>query len=132
MKVGDFAELTRSYHETDIVAFARLAETDQCAYVPEPLIGALFSYLLGVELPGFGTNYLKQEMRFLTHAPVGVPLTARVEVTRVRPDKHLVDLAATCRLADGTLVCEGRALVMAKDVGTREGRSGRPRDRPAP
>jgi 3-hydroxybutyryl-CoA dehydratase len=48
----------------------------------EPLIGALFSYLLGVRLPGYGTNYLKQEMHFLTAAPLDQPLTARVILTR--------------------------------------------------
>lgn len=117
MKVGDYAEVTRSYSKADIAAFAELAGTDQTTHVPEPLIGALFSYLLGVELPGFGTNYLKQEMRFVASAPLGMPLTARVEITRLRPDKHLVDLAATCRMADGTLICEGRSLVLAKDVG---------------
>jgi 3-hydroxybutyryl-CoA dehydratase len=84
--------------------------------VPEPLIGALFSYLLGVQLPGFGTNYLKQEMRFLAPAAPGSALTARVEVTRLRPEKHLVDLATTCRDGDGRLICEGRALVLVRDV----------------
>lgn len=117
MKVGDFAEVTRSYGRGDIATFAELAGGKAADHVPEPLIGALFSYLLGVELPGFGTNYLKQEMRFIEPAPLDVTLTARVEITRLRPDKHLVDLAATCRTADGTLVCEGRSLVLAKDVG---------------
>lgn len=85
--------------------------------VPEPLIGGLFSYLLGVDLPGFGTNYLKQELEFERPAPIGVPLIARVEITRLRPDKHLVDLATTCRDENGTAYCRGRALVLAKDVG---------------
>nr|WP_275982078.1 phosphate acetyltransferase [Frigidibacter sp. ROC022] len=85
--------------------------------VPEPLIGALFSYLLGVRLPGPGTNYLKQELRFLASAPLDTELTARVEITRLRPEKHLVDLRTTCRLPDGTLICDGRALVLARDVG---------------
>jgi 3-hydroxybutyryl-CoA dehydratase len=117
MKVGDFAEMTRSYGAEDIPSFAALAGTGALDHVPEPLIGALFSYLLGVKLPGFGTNYLKQDMRFVSQARLDTPLTARVEITRLRPEKHLVDLATTCRTADGELVCEGRALVLAKDVG---------------
>jgi acyl dehydratase len=84
--------------------------------VPEPLIAALFSYLLGVVLPGPGTNYLKQELAFLAPARPGDELTARVQITRLRPDKHLVDLWATCTARDGTLICEGRALVKARDV----------------
>lgn len=116
MHVGKFAETTRSYSRADLAAFAALSGGAPGSTVPEPLIGALFSYLLGVELPGFGTNYLKQEMRFLAPAPLNQPLTARVEITRLRPEKHLVDLATTCSSADGTLICEGRALVLARDV----------------
>lgn len=125
MHVGKSSETTRSYSRDDLAGFAALTggaagdsgNDSVPASVPEPLIGALFSYLLGVHLPGFGTNYLKQEMRFLAPAPLDQPLTARVEITRLRPEKHLVDLATTCRTADGTLICEGRALVLARDVG---------------
>lgn len=119
MRVGDHAETRRSYTPADIAAFHALAGDPAAPAdaVPEPLIGALFSYLLGVELPGFGTNYLKQELQFDGAAPIGVPLIARVEITRLRPDKHLVDLATTCRDEAGTVYCRGRALVLAKDVG---------------
>lgn len=119
MQVGDKAEITRSYSAADLAAFLDLAGQpgDTSQAVPEPLIGALFSYLLGVDLPGFGTNYLKQEMQFLRPAPLNTPLTARVEITRLRPEKHLVDLSTTCTGPDGTCYCEGRALVLAKDVG---------------
>ena len=84
--------------------------------MPEALINGMFSYLLGVDLPGQGTNYLKQETEFLAPAPLGEALTARVEITRLRPDKHLVDLATTCRTQNGTRVAQGRALVLARDV----------------
>lgn len=118
MQVGDHAEIRRSYTPADLTAFEALAGCNKPAgSVPEPLIGALFSYLLGVELPGFGTNYLKQELSFEKPAPVGRELIARVEITRLRPEKHLVDLATTCSDAAGTVYCRGRALVLAKDVG---------------
>lgn len=119
LALGARASITRSYTAADIRAFLGLAASDPALAdaVPEPLIGALFSYLLGVELPGFGTNYLKQEMAFEAPARPGRPLTASVEVTRLRSDKHLVDLATTCTDADGTVICRGRALVLVKDVG---------------
>ncbi|MBX3455855.1 hypothetical protein [Ferrovibrio sp.] len=119
MQVGDKRSITRSFSATDLAAFHKQAGLQESTTdsVPEPLIGALFSYLLGVELPGFGTNYLKQEMQFLRPAPAGQPLSASVEITRLRPDKHLVDLRTACTGPDGTLYCEGRALVLAKDVG---------------
>jgi acyl dehydratase len=84
--------------------------------VPEPLLAALFSYLLGVKLPGPGTNYLKQELAFAGAAPVGETLTATVTITRLRPEKHLCDLSTTLTAADGRTLASGRALVLVKDV----------------
>lgn len=117
LEVGQFAECRRAFSRDDIDALVALARApDSGDTVPEALINGLFSYLLGVDLPGQGTNYLKQETEFLAPAPLGDTLTARIEITRLRPDKHLVDLATTCRDSTGTLVAEGRALVLAKDV----------------
>lgn len=118
MQIGSRASVTRSFSQADVAAFHGLAATrDSTGSVPEPLIGALFSYLLGVELPGFGTNYLKQELRFEGQARIGEPLTATVEITRMRPEKYLVDLATTCADGHGTVICSGRALVLVRDVG---------------
>jgi len=118
-ELGQTASVTRTYESADRALFADLAGSEGALpdSVPGPLIGALFSYLLGVELPGFGTNYLKQEMRFLKPAPYDQPLTATVTITRLRPEKHLVDLETICETADGTRLCEGRALVYVEDVG---------------
>jgi len=117
LELGKRAELTRSYTEQDMLDFARMAGACTPGTVPGPLIGGLFSYLLGVKLPGRGTNYLKQSLEFLAPAPVGMPLTASVTVTRLRPEKHLVDLETVCEAADGTRLCQGRALVYVEDVG---------------
>ena len=119
MIVGDHAQVTRRFGAADVADFTALmgqagpSSPKPADMVPEPLIGALFSYLLGVELPGFGTNYLKQSLHFHAPAPLDAWLTARVQITRLRPEKRLVDLATTCHAADGTLICDGRALVLA-------------------
>lgn len=118
LQIGARASVTRSFSAQDLQAFQRLSgDKATLAHVPEPLIGALFSFLLGVELPGFGTNYLKQEMTFERPAPIGEALTATVEITRLRPEKHLADLATICTDATGAVICRGRALVLVKDVG---------------
>ncbi len=117
LEVGQTAEVRRAFMAHDVSSYTALGgHVTQDGAVPEPLINALFSYLLGVKLPGVGTNYLKQESRFVGIAPVGDELTARVEITRVRPEKYLVDLLTTCHAADGSSVCEGRALVYVRDV----------------
>jgi len=115
LTIGQSARLTRSYSRDDLAAYAALSGASADS-VPEPLIAALFSYLLGVELPGSGTNYLKQDLAFKAPAPLDTALEAKVEITRLRPEKHLVDLWASCTAPDGTVICEGRSLVKAKDV----------------
>ncbi|UWQ82799.1 phosphate acetyltransferase [Leisingera caerulea] len=115
LTVGQSARITRSYTRKDLAAYAALSGAS-AESVPEPLIAALFSYLLGVELPGSGTNYLKQDLAFKAPAPLNTALEAKVEITRLRPEKHLVDLWASCTAPDGTVLCEGRSLVKAKDV----------------
>ena len=113
---GQIATTNRTYTSNDIAAYANQAgvEVASISQVPEPLLAAQISYLLGVKLPGNGTMYLKQEMSFPNRAPLDQEITTTVTITELRPDKGLVDLWASCELEDGTVVCEGRSLVMNK------------------
>ncbi len=119
IRVGDTAQVARRYTTGDLAGLSALAGVPAVSFdhVPEPLVGALFSYLLGVELPGRGTNYLKQEITFIHPVPIGEEVRATVTVTRLRPDKHLCDLATVLTGADGRRLAEGRALVLVRDVG---------------
>ena len=120
MKVGDHATARRAFTAQDVDAFIGLGgAAPPAGLVPEPLLGALFSYLLGVKLPGFGANYLKQETDYLHPAPLRELLEARVEITRIRPDKNLVDLETTLRGGNAQLLCRGRALIHVRDVAGR-------------
>jgi 3-hydroxybutyryl-CoA dehydratase len=115
--VGRRAELTRAFSAGDVARYVALGGHEPAhGEVPEPLVNALFSKLLGVDLPGQGTNYLKQESEFFAVARVGEMLTASVEITRLRPEKHLVDLRTHCVGEDGKRISEGRALVYVADV----------------
>lgn len=120
---GDTATLTRRFTLSDRDRYRALVadhadDTDEAGHrVPGPLIAGLFSYLLGTELPGRGTNYLKQRLSYPEPAYYDEPLTATVKVVRLRPDKALVNLETRCTTDDGRVVCEGEALVLAKDTG---------------
>lgn len=117
MEIGQSAQTCRTYLAADLAEYDALTAGRSPDAVPEPLLAALFSYLLGVKLPGPGTNYLKQELAFPAPAPLGAEITASVAVTRLRPEKRIVDLWAEARLADGTVVAEGRSLVKYADTG---------------
>ena len=117
MKVGDRAQTRRAFSREDVVSYCELCGASAAHdHVPEPLIGALFSQLLGMRLPGLGTNYLKQTTEYHADARIGEVLLASVVITRLRPHKHLVDLDTTCVREDGTLIASGRALVYVGDV----------------
>ena len=111
LRLGEAAELSRRFGAAEVGEHAALCGGEVGDTVPPALVGALFSCLLGVHLPGPGTNYLKQSTRFHRDPRIGENVIARVEVTRLRPEKSLVDLATTCRGEDGRLLAEGRALV---------------------
>lgn len=115
LAIGDTASLARTYSTSDVTQWAALARApDPADGVPEPLLAGLFSCLLGETLPGHGTNYLKQHLVVVNPAQVGESLTATVTVTRLRPDKALVNLDTECTGADGRVVCRGDALVLFK------------------
>ena len=115
--LGRTATIERRFTSADVEAYTRLVgHTPERGEVPEPLIDALFSCLLGMHVPGLGTNYLKQESEFRTAARIDEALSVRVTITRYRSDKHLVDVATHCSGADGRLISAGRALVYVADV----------------
>ncbi len=117
LAIGQSASLTRTFTADDLNEYAALSgDTRALTSVPGPLLGGLFSKLLGTQLPGRGTNWLKQSFRFVAPAPIGATLVATVTITRLRPDKDLVNLRGTCVTAEGVVVCEAESLVLVKDL----------------
>lgn len=116
-QIGQSATSSRTFTVADLAEYASLVGIEQePRTVPGPLLGGMFSYLLGTQLPGRGTNYLKQHLEFPQPALVGDELTATVEIVKLRPEKNLVNLKTTCTNTRGEIVCEGEALVFVKDV----------------
>lgn len=131
LAVGQSATLTRAYSRADMDEYVDLLRETNPLYtdpafgralglrgapLPGPLLGAMFSCLLGTELPGRGTNWLKQRFVFLRAAYPEDELVARVRVTRLRPEKELVNLRTWVTGLDGGLICDGEALVWVSDV----------------
>lgn len=125
--VGDHAEFSKTLSESDVYLFAGITGDLNPAHVDEEysrltrfqtrivhgmLLGGLISSVLAMKLPGPGTIYVSQELRFLAPVRIGDTVSARVEVVHVDVDKNRVSLRTTCSLADGTVVVDGAALVM--------------------
>ncbi len=112
LEVGMQASSQRVIDREMIATYAAICGDQPGATVPEPLIGALFSHLLGVELPGPGSVYLKQELTFAAQAEAGEALTATVTIRHIRADKPLITLRTHCAGANGRPIADGEALVM--------------------
>ena len=84
--------------------------------VPWPLLAGMFSDLLGTRLPGRGTGWMKQQLRYPSAAHPGEVLTATVTITRLRAAKELVNLSTRVCAADGRVVCDGEALVLVRNL----------------
>jgi acyl dehydratase len=87
--------------------------------LPGGLLGGIVSDLLGTQLPGRGTNWLKQKYHFLKPTYPGEEITARVEIIRLRPEKELVNLRTILTNWNGEFVVDGEALVWVSDLESR-------------
>ena len=81
------------------------------------MLGAsLISTVLAGELPGPGSLYLSQTLRFTAPVFLGDTVTARVTVRHVREDKPVVTLETVCTNQRGERVVEGEAVVLVPRV----------------
>jgi 3-hydroxybutyryl-CoA dehydratase len=77
------------------------------------LTGALISAALAMELPGPGTIYLSQSLRFRLPVKIGDAITIKLEVTDKQDKRQLVTLDCKAYNQDDKLVASGSAEVMA-------------------
>jgi len=76
------------------------------------LTAGLISAVIGEQLPGHGTVYMSQSLRFLAPVRPGDLVRAEVTVTDIIFDKRRVKLDCKCEV-DGKKVLVGEAMVMA-------------------
>lgn len=114
MLLGDFAELSRRWTTSDLRDFSALTGWIAGDAVPDPLIGAMVSCLLGTRLPGPGTGWLKLDMTHHAVAQADEMLTARVTVTRLRPAQRLADLDCVVTGEGARAIATGRALMLLR------------------
>jgi acyl dehydratase len=126
--VGEGASVSRTVTKQDIELFAVVsgdvnpahldpayAETSMFQRViAHGMLGAgLISSVLGTRLPGPGTIYLGQDLRFRQPVGIGDTITATVTVREKRAEKRILLLDCTCTNQDGRKVITGTAEVIA-------------------
>ena len=127
MKIGDHASVTKTVSETDVYLFAGItgdlnpAHTNEVAAsktmfktrIAHGMLGAGFiSTVLGMYLPGPGTIYMGQELKFTKPVHIGDTVTATATVEEIILEKNRVILDTTVVNQDGEIVIQGKATVM--------------------
>jgi len=127
LKTGDTTSRTMTITDDTIRAFAEVTGDDNPVHLDDGyaagtrfgrriahgmIAAGLVSATLANDLPGPGTVYLNQTLKFKLPVFPGDTVTATVEVLAVRPDKPIVTLSTVCTNQDGKVVLEGEAVVM--------------------
>lgn len=130
LAVGQSAEHAKTVTEADVVLFAGVTGDFNPVHVDAEaaaksafgeriahgmLSAGLISAAIAMKLPGPGTIYLSQSLRFTRPVKIGDTVTARVEVAEVVAAKRRARLLTTCRNQRGETVLDGEALVMVPD-----------------
>ena len=131
LSVGQTASLGKTITEADILMFAAVSmDTNPVHLNAEAAAGSVFkeriahgmlsagliSAVLGTQLPGPGTIYMGQSLRFRAPVKIGDTVTATAEVTALDPEKKRVTLKTVCTVA-GKVVIDGEATVLAPSRG---------------
>lgn len=126
IKIGDFAEFAKTISESDVYMYAGITGDLNPAHINEAyaqktffktriahgmLTAGFISAILGMQLPGPGTIYMKQELTFMAPVRIGDTITARAEVIEVIEDKNRIKLRTTCTNQENTIVLDGEAVV---------------------
>jgi 3-hydroxybutyryl-CoA dehydratase len=126
LEVGEAAQATFTVTTETIREFVRASGDDNPIHsdarfaagtrfgrviAPGMLTASFVSSVIGTRLPGPGTLYLSQSLRFLRPVYVGDRVTARVEVVERLLERDRVQLRTTCVNQAGELVLEGDAWV---------------------
>lgn len=127
LSVGQSAQMVRIVTEADIVLFAQVSGDHNPVHLDEAfaaetpfktriahgmLSAAYISAVIGTQLPGPGTIYMQQALRFKRPVKIGDEVTTIATISEIDPIKGRVSIDTVCLVA-GKPVIEGEALVIA-------------------
>jgi 3-hydroxybutyryl-CoA dehydratase len=126
LEVGMSASFAKTITEADIVLFSGASGDNNAVHINEEfaqttqfkgriahgmLTASVISAAIAGRLPGPGTVYLGQNLRFKAPVRPGDTVHAKVTVKELAPEKRRVILTTVCTVGN-QVVIEGDALVM--------------------
>uniref|UniRef100_UPI0002DCC3E1 MaoC family dehydratase n=1 Tax=Anaerococcus provencensis TaxID=938293 RepID=UPI0002DCC3E1 len=128
LEVGQKVSFTKTVTEADVYNYAGVSGDFNPAHMNEEyakntafktriahgmLSAGFISAVLGTKLPGPGTIYLNQDLRFTKPVHFGDTITATITVEELIKEKNRAILKTVCTNQDGDVVVEGTAKVMS-------------------
>ena len=126
LHLGDKAEFTKTISESDVYQYAGVTGDFNPAHINQPhaentffktrivhgmLVAGFISTILGTQLPGPGTIYIQQTLKFTAPVHFGDTITASVEVAEIINDKNRIRLKTVCKNQNDKTVLDGEAMV---------------------
>ena len=134
LKEGMEAQLNHTITDRDVVEFAQISGDTNPVHLDEAyakttrfktriahgsLSASFISAVIGSKLPGPGSIYVSQYLRFKAPVRIGDAVTATAVIKKLIPEKGFVEIITQCHVGE-LLVLDGEATVMVpkrlKDV----------------
>ncbi|MBI4788549.1 MAG: MaoC family dehydratase [Chloroflexi bacterium] len=129
--IGQKASFSKTITEQDVATFAELSGDHNPVHLDENYAKgtrfgariahgafsvAVISTVLGMQLPGPGTVYMSQTLKFVKPVYFDDTITANVEITALRADKGIITLKTECANQRGEKIAEGEAVVFHENA----------------
>ncbi|MFA4885326.1 MAG: MaoC family dehydratase [Desulfotomaculaceae bacterium] len=126
LKIGDKEFFQKTISETDIYLYAGITGDLNPAHINEEyakntffkgriahgmLTAGLISAVIGTKLPGPGTIYLAQDLKFTAPVRIGDTIKAEAEIAEINTEKNIVKIKTICTNQYGDIVLTGIATV---------------------
>ena len=127
LEIGMSRTLERKITQNDILLFSKVSGDENPVHLDEEyaqqtifgrriahgmLTASLISAVIAEQLPGHGTVYIKQTLKFVRPVLPGQFVTTTVLVTHIEYSNRRVTLDCACKV-DEKIVLTGEALVLA-------------------
>ena len=127
LNVGDFVESIKRIEDKDVEMFSEVSGDKNPVHLDEEyasttrfkhriahghLVSSLFSALLGTELPGEGSIYLAQDIRYLKPVYLNDEIRAVVKVVECDTTRNRVKLETNAYNQNNEMVISGMAEIM--------------------
>lgn len=125
--IGQQASCSKTFTETDIVMYAGISGDFNPIHIDKEyakntrfkqriahglLTSSLLSQLLGVHLPGKGSIYMNQTLKFTSPVFIGDTIKAIAIIEEMDEVKNTVTLQTDCYNQNNNLVLTGKAMMM--------------------